>query len=225
MDTILIVDDDAAICSAIKQLLCNRYRVLDCGGMEQALGLLNTDQIDLFLLDVNLPSKNGFLLCEEIRKQTRAPIIFITVQSDEESLIRGLSCGGDDYIIKPFSFKELESRIMAQLRRYHYSDENTGTRITCGRYVLFLDAHKVTIGDTPISLTGTEFEILKMLMSQKGCLVTRQMLLSKIWDIHENFVEDNTLTVNISRLRKKLSVYDDAAPIETISGIGYRWKG
>ena len=114
---------------------------------------------------------------------------------------------------------------MAQLRRFHYQDRNTDTRIACGKYVLSLDSHIFTIQDTPVYLTGTEFEIIKMLLSQKGCLVTREMLLSKIWDIHENFVEDNTLTVNISRLRKKLSAYDDAAPIETISGIGYRWKG
>lgn len=224
MCKILIVDDDKAIRWSLKTALETKYIVLESADAETALSILVKDKVDLCLIDVNLPSCDGFELCRRIRMDNLMPIIFITVNDDEESLTQGLMCGGDDYVTKPFSFRELELRIMAHLRRFRYQQEDAKKRLVRGKYVLNLEQHTLMKDGELIDITKTEFNLLRRFMLHSGCLVTREQLLREIWDVHENFVEDNTLTVNISRIRKKLAYKDGECPIETVSGIGYRWK-
>lgn len=200
------------------------YEVLEAATAETGFALFDANRIDLCLVDINLPHADGFRFCQQIRENSTVPIIFITVNDNEESLYHGLTCGGDDYVTKPFSFRELELRVMAQLRRSQYNHCRATNAVVCGAYTLNFDERTLFWHDKQIEITKTEFELLRRLMEHSGCLVTRERLLGEIWDIHENYVENNTLTVNISRLRKKLTNEHTMCPIETVPGIGYRWK-
>lgn len=222
MATILIVDDDKTIRNNLRQLLEGKYQILESSGVAETLEIVGRNPVDLCLLDVNLADGNGFDLCRTIRNQLFMPIIFVTVNDDEDSLTKGLLCGGDDYVTKPFSFVELDLRIMAQLRRVQYQNRQTRNLLVRGPYVLNTDDYTLSKDGKQIVITRTEYRLLKKLMEQEGCLVTRDMLLNAFWDQCEDFVDSNTLTVNISRIRRKLG---PGNPIETVYGVGYRWKG
>ena len=222
MATILIVDDDKTIRNNLRQLLEGKYQILESSGVAETLEIVGRNPVDLCLLDVNLADGNGFDLCRTIRNQLFMPIIFVTVNDDEDSLTKGLLCGGDDYVTKPFSFVELDLRIMAQLRRVQYQNRQTRNLLVRGPYVLNTDDYTLSKDGKQIVITRTEYRLLKKLMEQEGCLVTRDMLLNAFWDQCEDFVDSNTLTVNISRIRRKLGPDN---PIETVYGVGYRWKG
>ena len=222
MATILIVDDDKTIRNNLRQLLEGKYQILESSGVAETLEIVGRNPVDLCLLDVNLADGNGFDLCRTIRNQHFMPIIFVTVNDDEDSLTKGLLCGGDDYVTKPFSFVELDLRIMAQLRRVQYQNRQTRNLLVRGPYVLNTDDYTLSKDGKQIVITRTEYRLLKKLMEQEGCLVTRDMLLNAFWDQCEDFVDSNTLTVNISRIRRKLG---PGNPIETVYGVGYRWKG
>ena len=222
MATILIVDDDKTIRNNLRQLLEGKYQILESSGVAETLEIVGRNPVDLCLLDVNLADGNGFDLCRTIRNQLFMPIIFVTVNDDEDSLTKGLLCGGDDYVTKPFSFVELNLRIMAQLRRVQYQNRQTRNLLVRGPYVLNTDDYTLSKDGKQIVITRTEYRLLKKLMEQEGCLVTRDMLLNAFWDQCEDFVDSNTLTVNISRIRRKLG---PGNPIETVYGVGYRWKG
>ena len=221
MATILIVDDDKTIRNNLRQLLEGKYQILESSGVAETLEIVGRNPVDLCLLDVNLADGNGFDLCRTIRNQLFMPIIFVTVNDDEDSLTKGLLCGGDDYVTKPFSFVELDLRIMAQLRRVQYQNRQTRNLLVRGPYVLNTDDYTLSKDGKQIVITRTEYRLLKKLMEQEGCLVTRDMLLNAFWDQCEDFVDSNTLTVNISRIRRKLG---PGNPIETVYGVGYRWK-
>ena len=222
MATILIVDDDKTIRNNLRQLLEGKYQILESSGVAETLEIVGRNPVDLCLLDVNLADGNGFDLCRTIRNQLFMPIIFVTVNDDEDSLTKGLLCGGDDYVTKPFSFVELDLRIMAQLRRVQYQNRQTRNLLVRGPYVLNTDDYTLSKDGKQIVISRTEYRLLKKLMEQEGCLVTRDMLLNAFWDQCEDFVDSNTLTVNISRIRRKLG---PGNPIETVYGVGYRWKG
>ena len=222
MATILIVDDDKTIRNNLRQLLEGKYQILESSGVAETLEIVGRNPVDLCLLDVNLADGNGFDLCRTIRNQLFMPIIFVTVNDDEDSLTKGLLCGGDDYVTKPFSFVELDLRIMAQLRRVQYQNRQARNLLVRGPYVLNTDDYTLSKDGKQIVITRTEYRLLKKLMEQEGCLVTRDMLLNAFWDQCEDFVDSNTLTVNISRIRRKLG---PGNPIETVYGVGYRWKG
>lgn len=219
MKKILIVDDDKSLRHLMKEALCDEYDVLEAYSIEEAKLSAGKD-IALYLLDMHLPDGNGHDFCKWIRQRYNAGIIFITVENDEEILVKCLEDGGDDYIRKPFSLVELKSRIHANLRRL---DTNEGNRIVIGKYTLQKDSHAFYIDDAKVSISYTEYMILEALMQANGRLLTRESLLS-YWDANGNFVEDNTLSVAISRLKRKVMDADGYCPIETIRGIGYRFK-
>ena len=221
MATILIVDDDKTIRNNLRQLLEGKYQILESSGVAETLEIVGRNPVDLCLLDVNLADGNGFDLCRTIRNQHFMPIIFVTVNDDEDSLTKGLLCGGDDYVTKPFSFVELDLRIMAQLRRVQYQNRQARNLLVRGPYVLNTDDYTLSKDGKQIVITRTEYRLLKKLMVQEGCLVTRDSLLIELWDLYDEFVDSNTLTVNISRIRRKLG---PGNPIETVYGVGYRWK-
>lgn len=225
MYSILIIDDDSSIRWNLRKLLESKYKIYECSGIQDTLAFLETTTIDLCLLDVNLSDGNGYDLCKSIRVQYRMPILFVTVRDDTDSLAQGLLAGGDDYIIKPFSMYELELRIMAQLRRVNYEKEKNEFCLCCDSYRLNTQSHTLSKEEISIEITKTEYNILYMLMKNAGCMITREKMLFDLWDIHGIFVDSNTLSVHISRIRKKLSIGEQECPIETIYGLGYRWKG
>lgn len=225
MKNILIIDDDIFIRESLSQLLGEKYTIFQSIGHQDTMAILNSTKIDLCLLDVNLYNCNGFDLCRDVRKRFLMPVIFITVEDNEESLSQGIISGGDDYITKPFSFRELDLRIMAHLRRAEYLSKKETAFIICGVYTLDIKNQTLFKNSTEVVITKTEFKIIRLLMANAGCLVTREILLHDLWDIKEQYVDSNTLTVNISRIRKKLSIEDGVCPIQTVHGIGYRWEG
>lgn len=158
-----------------------------------------------------------------MRTQYTMPIIFVTVKDDEDSLEKGILSGGDDYITKPFSIRELKLRIMAQLRRQSQFNVKR-ERIIVDEWKLDVLNHMFFYRDILVDISNTEFTLLKHLMQNKNCLVSRQVLLNDITELNDTFVEDNTLTVYISRLKNKLIQTSSICPIETIRGVGYRWK-
>ena len=199
MFTVLIADDDTALCRNIALALKTEgYAVRTAGTAAEAAA--NAEGCDLILLDVMLPDGTGFACCEEIRKMTDAPILFLTSCSDEQEIVRGLDSGADDYITKPFRLQELLSRIRANLRRRGGSET-----------------------ENPLpELTATEQKLLDYFRANAGRYVTREQILAALWDARGCFVNDNTLSVHISRLRDKLREAD-CGQIQTKRGMGYRW--
>jgi len=227
MITILIVEDDKSIRKSLVKLLSQKgYNILEAENFKCYKELAESKKkIDLYLLDIYLPDGSGFDICTDIRSNSRAIIIFLTSCDDEESVIKGLNLGGDDYVTKPFRTAELVSRIEANLRRIGKS--LTTTNQVFGDLLIDINQHwvKTKLGKE-IPLTVTEFQLLEILIANRGLIVKRSTLLEKLWDNHGFFVEDNTLTVTVSRLKSKLGTYGKKSQsyIETIRGVGYRWN-
>ncbi len=196
MSTILLAEDDNTLRKNITMALeTEGYNVIAVSTTEKAGEL--AAQADLLILDVMLPDGNGIELCRRLRRTIKAPVIFLTSCDDEADIIRGLDSGGDDYITKPFRLRELFSRIRANLRR---------------------------IPDVPqLDLTALEQKLLNYLMQNRGQFLTRDQILEYLWDSKGTFVNDNTLSVNISRLREKLNSAEGCGTIVTKRGIGYKW--
>lgn len=219
MKSILIVEDNEAIVKGLKYLLeQENFNVFICKTVEDTMNIIGKQSFDLIVLDITLPDGNGYELCEYIKKYTDIPIIFLTAKDEEQDVVKGLDMGAEDYIIKPFRNKELLSRINNVLRRFN-KESNT---IIYENIKINLDEKTVYIDGTNIELTALEFKILVLLFSNIGKIVTREQILERIWDIAGNFVNDNTLTVYIKRIRAKLGKADY---IKTIKGIGYQVKG
>lgn len=241
MDTILILEDDSAIRNTAAHNLRGDYLVEEAADCASARLILEHAPVSLCLVDVNLPDGNGFDFCRRLREVSLIPVIFLTVNDREDDIIRGLDCGGDDYVTKPFSMRELRYRIKAQLRRSHLTgipagrgtDISTlsggfrelsgpGRELKSGVYRMNTEKNEFTAGNHKVELTRTEYRIMELLMRRPGCLVTREFILGQIWDDRGNYVENNTLSVNVSRLRRKLRKYVKTDRIQTISGVGYR---
>ncbi|WMJ81479.1 response regulator transcription factor [Clostridium sp. MB40-C1] len=221
MFTILIVEDDDTIAFGIKAfLLKNNYRVIHGKNLKEGKKLFKTD-IDLILLDLNLPDGSGFDFCKYIKKIKDIPIIFLTVIDEESSIIKGLDMGGDDYITKPFKLSVLKSRITAVLRRTlkHNKEEDV---LWCKDIKVIKSEAKVYKDNQEIELTVGEYNLLLQFLENKNCTLTRTILLEKLWDSNGDFVNNNTLSVAIKRLREKL---EDYSLIKTVRGIGYRLEG
>ncbi|WMM26435.1 response regulator transcription factor [Tissierella sp. MB52-C2] len=221
MSTILIIEDDKLLNEGVSfSLQGEGYIVLSAYNGKQAMELLNYNP-DLIILDINLPDKNGMTLCEYIREDMSVPIIFLTAKDTEEDIVKGFKVGGDDYITKPFSLPILKERIKAVMKRrirerdsiYYYQD-------------LIFDFTKLKFikDDVEISITATEVKLLELFIQNKGKVLTRTQILDKIWDIDGDFVDENTISVNIRRLRAKIED-DPSKPIfiKTVFGIGYIW--
>ena len=170
---------------------------------------------DLAILDIMLPDGDGRSICRILKEERNIPVIFLTAKDEESDVVQGLDMGADDYIIKPFRNRELISRINNVMRR----TGKTQKMITVGAVSVDTEKDVVTVNDKEVTFTALEYRILLMLFQNQGRTVTRQQILDKIWDMAGNFVEDNTLTVYIKRIRGKLG---EADVIKTVKGVGYR---
>ena len=193
------------------------FQVISAKTAKESKEKLDNKNIDIVLLDVSLPDGNGFEICKEIKEKNDIPIIFLTAQDEETSIVLGLDLGADDYIVKPFRTRELISRIKSVLRRYGKKEENN--IIQYKDIKIDTISAKVYKNNKEIIFTSLEYRILLMLFTNQNKLITREQLLEKIWDIAGNFVNDNTLTVYIKRIREKL---EDDSIIKTVRGLGYR---
>lgn len=211
---ILLVEDDAALRSALEELLLREgYEVIKASGVRSAEKSM-TKEIDLVMLDVGLPDGDGISLCRQWRSQgIQTPILFLTAKDEELDIVRGLDAGGNDYVTKPFRMQELLSRIRALLRR---NQKET----TVSRSGITLDTAKLQASRNGevLLLTVTEYKILAKLISERS-IITRAALLDALWDVDSRFVDDNTLSVHVSRLREKVG----GSHIKTIRGVGYQW--
>ena len=210
---ILLIEDDRKITEALTlAFAAEGYKTIPCRSCADAYAKA-AEQFDLMIIDITLPDGNGFELFTELKKYTSAPAIFLTAKDDEDSIVKGFQLGGDDYITKPFSTREL----MARISRFGRSKDNL---FHAGNIELNPDTHIVTKKGKQIELTALEYKLLLMLMQNKGSIVTRDAILDRIWDLAGKYVNDNTLTVYIGKLRNKLG--QDA--IKTVKGIGYKME-
>lgn len=224
MSKILVVEDDLALSAG----LC--FALDDSGHLtvaaytcQKARQLLKTDQFDLVILDVNLPDGNGFGLCREVKASApELPVVFLTANDLEQDELSGFDLGADDYITKPFHIQILKRRVEAVLRRGISRSGDDGF----DDGFLRLDFQTLTAlrGGEKLAITPNEYKLLRLLTANAGTVVTRRLLLEKLWDSEGNFIDDHTLTVTMNRLRAKI---EDAGHtyIQTIRGMGYVWLG
>ena len=219
MKHILLVEDDPSIVMALTEFLTGEdFETASAATQRDAEQLLLRSAYDLLLVDLALSEGDGFGVCAAA-KQRGLPVIFLTASADENSVVAGLDMGADDYIAKPFRPRELVSRIRSVLRRY----SNSQTVDLPGSVVVDLEKGAVYKNGEAVSLSSLEYKLLSALLTHRGKLMTRGKLLEEIWDIDGDFVNDNTLTVYIKRLREKIE--DDPqvpAIIKTVRGMGYR---
>ncbi len=222
MSIILVVEDDPCLRQEIGDLLKKEGNtVKTASGYQEALQIvLNRELIDLYLVDVMLPDGDGFSLCERIRERNTCPILFLTACSDEESVVKGLELGADDYVVKPFRVRELLSRIQANLRRPQMQQ---GRYLYSGELVLDKEEEMVYRQGEALKLSKQEYRLLEYMMLYPGIVLKRECILENIWDDEGRFVEDNTLSVSMSRLRRKIGTYQDASYWEVVWGVGYRY--
>ena len=194
--------------------------------VKDAENYLSKHEYDLLLLDVTLPDGTGFEVCEQVRKiGNEVPIIFLTAADEEINVIRGLDSGGDDYITKPFKLGELCSRINALLRRAGMKTKKDTSVLHAGDITIDLLSSRVLFKNKTLDLTAAEYRLLCLLLRNVNMVVTRNMILDELWDGSGNFVDDNTLSVYIRRLREKVEK-DPSHPehLMTVRGFGYRWN-
>lgn len=219
MKKILLVEDNETIVMGLKYTLeQEKFIVISASSVQESKEKLEKEKVDLLLLDVSLPDGNGFDICKEIKTKQDIPVIFLTAQDEETSVVLGLDLGADDYIVKPFRTRELISRINSVLRRYGESEEMSNI-LQYKNIKIDTNMAKVYKNNEEIIFTSLEYKIILMLFTNQNRLITREELLEKIWDIAGNFVNDNTLTVYIKRIREKL---DNETIIKTVRGLGYR---
>lgn len=221
MKTILIVEDDETIRTGLKYFLeKENFQVIEASSCKEAL-LKVSNSINLLLLDLGLPDGDGFLLFQKIMEQKKIPTIFLTAVDEEVSIVRGLDMGADDYITKPFKVRELLSRINNVLRRYQRSQEDN--IIHLHNLTIDLNGARVRKNNEDVFLTALEYKILLILGLNPNKVFTREQILADIWDTNEAFVNDNTLTVYIKRIREKIED-DPNHPkiILTVRGLGYK---
>ena len=220
MTKILLVEDDKAIVANLTEFLNNEgYIVKSVSGQTAALKLLAEEKIELVLLDVSLAEGNGFATCKAIKAEYDIPVIFLTASGDEFSTVTGFELGADDYIPKPFRPRELVSRIKNVLRL----TGNTGKTVKLGDVIADTEKGTATKNNKDLFLSALEYRLLLVFINNRGIVLTRNQLLDAIWDVAGEYVNDNTLTVYIKRLREKIED-DPANPqiILTMRGIGYK---
>ena len=212
MRKILLVEDNASIVKGLKYSLeQNNYKVIVAFNYADGLKLLD-DTIDLAILDITLPDGSGYEICKKIKESYKMPCLFLSAKDCEEDIVKGLELGAEDYITKPFGVKELLVRIDKILKR-----EIKRKVIIVKDTKVDLDKAQVFVGEKLINFTAIEYKIIALLFSNLDRTITREVLIDMIWDVDGNFVNDNTLTVNIKRIREKLN----NGVIKTVKGIGY----
>jgi len=233
MDTqvILVVDDDAEIREGIRMLLSDDYTVLEAENGQQALKLL-TDFTDLVILDIMMPGLSGLRVCEEIRKHSLVPILFLTAKAQESDKLMGLSAGGDDYLTKPFSYAELIGRVKAILRRYRvYRGKAQGAALDRDNMLsangvrLDLDSNQVWIRGQEADLTEIEYKILRLLMQYPQRIFSTQRIYESVWNEPYFHISNGTVMVHIRKLRLKIEKDpQDPKLLKTVWGKGYRFS-
>lgn len=220
MQNILLVEDDRAIIENLTEFLKGEgFRVTAVSGQSAAMAVLEGQRFELVLLDVTLAEGNGYSTCTAIKSQYEIPVIFLTALGDEFSVVTGLDMGADDYISKPFRPRELVSRMKSVLRR----SGKTQSVIRIGALTVDTDKALVRKGQEELYLSALEYRLLLIFLNHRGKVLTRAALLEEIWDAAGEFVNDNTLTVYIKRLREKIED-NPANPVIllTVRGIGYK---
>jgi DNA-binding response OmpR family regulator len=226
--TIMIVEDEPAVARGVQVALEREgYSTAIVGTGEEALKQFADIAPDLILLDVRLPGIDGFEVCRQLRRETRAPVLFLTARADEVDKVVGLEIGADDYLVKPFSVRELVSRIKALLRRAYgeLADTQTGRTLRRGDLVIDLERRRVTRGNDRISLTTTEFDLLRHMAAKPGRVYTRTQLLELVRDYEALEADERTINVHISHIRDKIEP-DPAHPrfSKTVRGVGYAFS-
>ncbi|MGI6081360.1 MAG: response regulator [Limnochordia bacterium] len=220
---ILVVDDEPAILELVSfNLKKDGYEVVTAADGKSALEMFMKEKPDLVVLDLMIPEPDGYEVCKRIRAQSAVPVIMLTARGEEQDRIRGLDLGADDYVVKPFSPRELLARVRAVLRRSPVMQEDD--RLVAGDLVIDSERHQVTIAGEPVELTPKEFDLLKMLAENAGKALERDLLLEEVWG-YAFAGATRTLDVHIRRLRQKIND-DPQNPryIETVHGIGYRFR-
>ena len=240
MKQILLIEDDYALAMGTTYTLkAEGYEVGHAKNLAEARELLSTNDYSLILLDVMLPDGDGFSYLEELSQNGNAtPVIFCTAVGDESNIVRGLDLGADDYVTKPYRVKELLSRIAAVLRRAERAKDNSINNsynsstssnaepseadATFGTHRFSIDSFRLYDNDTLVDCTPAELRLLREFIRNKGIVITRNELLQRLYDTENTYIDDNTLSVYIKRLRDKLG--EDAEHIKTVKGIGYRFE-
>ncbi|MCI9975904.1 response regulator transcription factor [Clostridioides difficile] len=224
---LLIVEDDSTISFGIKYALEQEGFSVDIAkDLLSGKEMISSNEYSMILLDVTLPDGTGYELCQYTRKFSHIPIIFLTACDEEVNIVMGLDMGGDDYITKPFRIRELISRIKAVLRRKGNTSEEAKKMLKFGELNIYTLEARVYKNEKEIFLTSVEYKLLLILIQNKNTVLSRTQILEKLWDVTYDFVNDNTLTVYIKRLREKIG--DDLCEpiyIETVRGLGYKWIG
>ena len=226
-EKILIVDDEQEIADLVALYLENEnFQVFKFYSAKDALRCIDNETLDMAILDVMLPNMNGFEICRKIREKYNYPVIMLTAKGEEVDKVTGLTLGADDYITKPFLPLELVARVKAQLRRYkRYNtgkEESSDVLIHSG-LVINVKNHECTLNEKPLSLTPTEFSILRILVEKKGNVVSSEELFHEIWGDEYFSKSNNTITVHIRHLREKMGdSFEDPKYIKTIWGCGYK---
>ena len=220
---VLFVEDDYSIAMGLEYSLKQEgYEICTCHTVAEAMQALEEERFDLCLLDVTLPDGNGYEICKRAKRREDTAVIFLTACDDEGNVVMGLDMGADDYITKPFRIRELLSRMKSVLRRYRKLDNAEQVFQIRDIAVHPLQA-KVYKGEEEIFLTAMEYRLLLTLVQAEGRVLSRNQLLESLWDVGGDYVNDNTLTVYINRLREKLGSGDGEADlIKTVRGLGYR---
>lgn len=217
---VLVVDDEEAVCDIIVDALhLAEYRTLRAEDGATALTLMREQRPDLVILDVNMPRMTGFEVLERMRQVgILTPAILLTARHSREDTVTGFRLGADDYVKKPFGLEELLLRVSAVLRRTSGADEESV--LQCGKVVMNLDVHQVTLGDDPVELSPTEFRLLRYLMENKNHVLSKQQILDAVWGID---FDSNTTVVEtfVSYLRKKLT-HEDEQVLVTVRGVGFK---
>lgn len=228
MKNILMVEDDSTIAFAVKYAVEQEGFNLDIAeNLENARKIVNSKEYDLILLDVMLPDGNGYEFLKQLREHDEdTPVIFLTACNEEVNIVMGLDIGGDDYITKPFRVRELISRINAILRRKGKSQDSNKKILKFKNISIHTLEARVFKNNEEIFLTSAEYKLLLILIQNKNMVLSRAQILEKLWDVTYDFINDNTLSVYIKRLREKIE--DDSSKpqyILTVRGLGYKWNG
>lgn len=222
---ILIVEDNNELREELVCFFNNiGFNSFGCANGSMALKLAKESTIDICILDVLLPDISGFMVCNDIRSIYGGPILILTALGKDEDIIKGLDCGADDYITKPCSLKVLESRVNALLRLHRRGMCSSKIEMIESGDLNFDLEHKTLFKEKVfIPLSSLEWNLCEVLVKNAGKIVTRKYMLSAFWDDNEKYIEDNSLSVYVSRLRKKLGACKGKQYFETVKGIGYRW--
>lgn len=225
MNNILLLEDDLNLIEGLEySIKKNGFNVDVVRTIQQALDLYAAGKYDLLVLDLALPDGTGFDFCKKVRQTSNVPIIFLTAADEEVNVVMGLDLGGDDYITKPFRLNELLARMKALLRRTSAFQEEK-LELSSNGITVELMSSRVRRNDQTLELSVSEYKLLCLLMKNPDIVLSREKILDRLWDGNGDFIDDNTLSVYIRRLRSKVEEDPDHPQLLlTVRGIGYKWK-